>query len=235
MLFRSVVIAGDHQHRDARLAQRHRVEVHHHADARGGSNLEGGAGEAAAGNPPPTEQAQVLPTLELPAPTVPASATWPTKRSPLARALALVAGGIAMGAALLGWRSSIAPVVQTAGASVYNAATIERGRLLAAAGDCAVCHTAPGGTPNTGGRAMETPFGKVYTTNLTPDAETGIGQWSFSAFQRAMREGISRDGHRLYPAFPYTAFAQVGDDELLAVLRRSDATCPRASRPDQPR
>src|SRR3989344_1361037 len=136
--------------------------------------LPGGAGEAAAGSTPPTEQAEVLPTLELPAPTVPASATWPTKRSPWARALALAAGGIAMGAALLGWRPSIAPVVQTAGASVYNAATIERGRLLAAAGDCVVCHTAPGGTPNTGGRAMETPFGKVYTTNLTPDAETGV-------------------------------------------------------------
>lgn len=158
-----------------------------------------------------------MPTLELPAPTVPAGATWPAKRSPWARALALVAGGIAMGAALLGWRPSIAPVVQTAGASVYNAATIERGRLLAAAGDCAVCHTAPGGTPNTGGRAMETPFGKVYTTNLTPDAETGIGQWSFSAFQRAMREGISRDGRHLYPAFPYTSFAKMSDDDLTAL------------------
>ena len=131
--------------------------------------------------------------------------------------MALVAGGIALGAALLGWRPSIAPVVHTAGASVYNAATIERGRLLAAAGDCVVCHTAPGGTPNTGGRAMETPFGKVYTTNLTPDAETGIGQWSFSAFQRAMREGISRDGKHLYPAFPYTSFAKMSDDDLTAL------------------
>ncbi|MBU0746354.1 MAG: c-type cytochrome, partial [Gammaproteobacteria bacterium] len=179
--------------------------------------LPGGAGEAAADGTPPTEQAEVLPTLELPAPTVPASATWPAKRSPWARALALVAGGIAMGAALLGWRPSIAPVVQTAGTSVYNAATIKRGRIVAAAGDCVVCHTAPGGTPNTGGRAMDTPFGKVYTTNLTPDAETGIGQWSFSAFQRAMREGISRDGKHLYPAFPYTSFAKMSDDDLTAL------------------
>ncbi len=131
--------------------------------------LPGGADNVAASGTPPAEQAEVLPTLELPAPTVPASATWPTKRSPWARAFALAAGGLAMGAALLGWRPSIAPVVQTAGASVYNAATIERGRLLAAAGDCVVCHTAPGGTPNTGGRAMDTPFGTVYTTNLTPD------------------------------------------------------------------
>ena len=122
-----------------------------------------------------------------------------------------------MGAALLGWRPAIAPVAQSVGASVYNAATIERGRLVAAAGDCIVCHTAPGGTPNAGGRAMDTPFGTVYTTNLTPDAQTGLGQWSFSAFQRAMREGISRDGKHLYPAFPYTSFAKMGDDDLTAL------------------
>lgn len=166
----------------------------------------------------PVQPADVLPTLELPAPAVPATATWPQKRSPWGRALALAAGGLAMGAALLGWRPAIAPVAQTAGgASVYNAATIERGRLVAAAGDCVICHTAAGGTPNAGGRAMDTPFGTVYTTNLTPDAETGIGQWSFSAFQRAMREGISRDGRHLYPAFPYTSFAKMGDDDLTAL------------------
>ncbi|MBU2285810.1 MAG: cytochrome c, partial [Gammaproteobacteria bacterium] len=81
-----------------------------------------------------------------------------------------------------------------------------------------VCHTAPGGTPNAGGRAMQTPFGTVYTTNLTPDAHTGLGRWSFSAFQRAMREGVSQDGHHLYPAFPYTAFAQTSDDDLQALF-----------------
>ncbi|MDZ7864826.1 molybdopterin cofactor-binding domain-containing protein [Acidovorax sp.] len=176
---------------------------------------QGGACAAPAGSP--AEPADVLPTLELPAPVVPANATWPARRSPWARALALAAGGLAMGAALLGWRPAIAPVAQTAGASVYNAATIERGRLVAAAGDCVVCHTAPGGVPNAGGRAMDTPFGTVYTTNLTPDAETGLGLWSFSAFQRAMREGISRDGKHLYPAFPYTSFAKMDDDDLTAL------------------
>lgn len=180
-----------------------------------------GAASGQGGDAPtgaPVQPADVLPTLELPAPAVPPTATWPQKRSPWGRALALAAGGLAMGAALLGWRPAIAPVAQTAGgASVYNAATIERGRLVAAAGDCVVCHTAAGGTPNAGGRAMDTPFGTVYTTNLTPDAETGIGQWSFSAFQRAMREGISRDGRHLYPAFPYTSFAKMGDDDLTAL------------------
>ncbi|WP_218509965.1 molybdopterin cofactor-binding domain-containing protein [Variovorax sp. dw_308] len=137
------------------------------------------------------------------------------RRSKTAWATAFVLGSIGAIAALFGWRSTIAPVALSA--SVYTEATIERGRILASIGDCAVCHTAPGGQPNTGGRAMETPFGTLYSTNLTPDPDTGIGQWSFSAFQRAMREGISRDGHRLYPAFPYTAFAKTSDDDLTAL------------------
>ena len=128
---------------------------------------------------------------------------------------ALVIGGVGVVLGLLGWRASIAPVAFSA--PVYSNATIERGRTLAALGDCAVCHTAPGGMPNAGGRAMDTPFGTLYTTNLTPDADTGLGAWSFSAFQRAMREGISRDGHRLYPAFPYPAFAKTSDDDLQAL------------------
>jgi nicotinate dehydrogenase subunit B len=66
---------------------------------------------------------------------------------------------------------------------------------------------------------MDTPFGTVHTTNLTPDARTGIGRWSFSAFQRAMREGISRDGRHLYPVFPYTAFAKMTDDDLTRCTR----------------
>lgn len=140
---------------------------------------------------------------------------WPKRKGLWATTAALVVGGLGMVAGLLGWRSAIAPVTLTA--PVYSEATIERGRVLAALGDCAVCHTAPGGAPNAGGRAMETPFGTLYTTNLTPDPETGLGRWSFSAFQRAMREGISRDGHHLYPAFPYTAFAKTSDDDLQAL------------------
>ncbi|MBD9667602.1 molybdopterin-dependent oxidoreductase [Variovorax sp. VRV01] len=140
---------------------------------------------------------------------------WPRRKGLWATASALAIGGIGLIAGLLGWRSAIAPVSLTA--PVYSEATIERGRVLAALGDCAVCHTAPGGAPNAGGRAMQTPFGTLYTTNLTPDADTGLGRWSFSAFQRAMREGVSRDGHHLYPAFPYTAFARTSDDDLQAL------------------
>ena len=143
------------------------------------------------------------------------NAPWPRRKGLWATGAALFIGGIGVVAGLLGWRSAIAPVSLTA--PVYSESTIERGRVLAALGDCAVCHTAPGGAPNAGGRAMDTPFGTLYTTNLTPDADTGLGRWSFSAFQRAMREGVSRDGHHLYPAFPYTAFAKTSDDDLQAL------------------
>src|SRR6185436_13805017 len=96
---------------------------------------------------------------------------------------------------------------------------------------CVVCHTAPGGIANAGGRALETPFGTVYSTNLTPDPQTGIGLWSFSAFQRAMREGISRDGHHLYPAFPYTSFTQASDDDQMALYAYLMAQPPVYSQP----
>ncbi|MGA0571582.1 molybdopterin cofactor-binding domain-containing protein [Variovorax sp. VNK109] len=166
--------------------------------------------------PPATPLHAVDPVLD-PAPARwPASAEPPRARPWWSRGLAITAGVFGLGAALLGWRPAIAPVAPTA-VSPYSTATLEKGRQLAAAGDCVVCHTAPGGTPNAGGRAMQTPFGSIYTTNLTPDAETGIGRWSFSAFQRAMREGISRDGHHLYPAFPYTAFAKTSDEDLEAI------------------
>jgi nicotinate dehydrogenase subunit B len=117
---------------------------------------------------------------------------------------------------LLGWRSAIAPVAP-ASAAVYTAQILEKGRQLAALGNCAQCHTTPGGPALAGGLAMDTPFGTVYSTNITPDVDTGIGAWSFSAFQRAMREGVARDGHRLYPAFPYTAYTRMTDEDLMAL------------------
>ena len=150
-------------------------------------------------------------------PALPNDAPWPRRRGLWARAAALTAGVIGLGAAALGWRAAIAPIAAGSANSVYTAEVIEKGRVLAAAGDCIVCHTAPGGVPNAGGRAMATPFGTVYSTNLTPDPATGIGAWSFSAFQRAMREGVSRDGRHLYPAFPYTAFTKTTDDDLTAL------------------
>jgi nicotinate dehydrogenase subunit B len=136
-----------------------------------------------------------------------------SKRGWVAAAAAAAAG---LCATVLPWRAPIAPVAPPE-PGFYSAATLERGRLVAAAGDCAVCHTAPGGVKNAGGLALETPFGTVYSTNITPDAGTGIGTWSFAAFERAMREGIHRDGRRLYPAFPYTAFAKISDADMQAL------------------
>jgi nicotinate dehydrogenase subunit B len=140
--------------------------------------------------------------------------------------LGSLAGGLVVAAgAAIGWASAMAPV-KPPGADVFSAAQIERGRVLAAAGDCAVCHTAPNGVTNAGGLALDTPFGTVWSTNITPDAETGIGTYSFAAFQRAMREGIARDGRHLYPAFPYTAYTKMTDEDLLALYAYLMAQAP---------
>jgi nicotinate dehydrogenase subunit B len=172
---------------------------------------EGGARPAPHATAPPAALPSPPPQRDLPPDARP-----PRGRGWWARAAALAAGGVTATAALLGWRPAIAPVNATS-AALYTPETIERGRVLAALGNCAICHTAEGGQRNAGGRWMETPFGRVATTNLTPDPATGIGTWSFSAFQRAMREGIGRDGRHLYPAFPYTSFAKTTDDDLQAL------------------
>jgi len=137
------------------------------------------------------------------------------RRGAFAGIAALVAAIVGVGAAVLPWRS-IAPIARP-DASVFSADTIARGRQLAALGDCAVCHTNLNGTVNAGGLAIATPFGTIYSTNITPDVETGIGAWSYPAFERAMREGIHRDGRQLYPAFPYTHFARTTDADLQAL------------------
>ena len=128
--------------------------------------------------------------------------------------LALGAAGVA-GLAATAWPVKPAlPLTSGPDVSVYSPQAIQRGRLVAAAGDCVVCHTAPGGRPNAGGLPLETPFGTIYSTNITPDLQTGIGRWSLAAFERAMRHGIHQDGRHLYPAFPYTAFARMSDGDI---------------------
>ncbi len=94
---------------------------------------------------------------------------------------------------------------------------VERGEyLFRASGGCS-CHTdlANGGAFMAGGRAIETPFGSIYATNITPDVETGIGRWSDADFVRAMREGIAPDGSHYYPVFPYTSFARMRERDIL--------------------
>ncbi|WP_447956557.1 c-type cytochrome [Vreelandella sp. EE7] len=149
---------------------------------------------------------------------LPAGATPTRKKSTRRRWLAAAALTTVAGSAVMAlpWKGAIAPVTRP-GANLYSAETIERGRLVAAAGDCVACHTTEGGATNAGGHAFETPFGTLYSTNITPDEATGIGNWSFAAFERAMREGVGRDGRHLYPAFPYTAFAKTSDADLQAL------------------
>lgn len=123
--------------------------------------------------------------------------------------------GIAAFAALA-WKPAIAPVSPPNPAS-FPQALIQRGETLAAAGYCASCHTEKGGAPYAGGYAIHTAFGTIYSTNITPDPETGIGTWSEDAFRRAMREGVARDGSHLYPAFPYEHFTRLSDADISAL------------------
>src|SRR6476646_2013801 len=87
--------------------------------------------------------------------------------------------------------------------------TVARGEYLAQAGDCIACHTAPGGKLFAGGRAMPTPFGTLYSSNITPDPATGIGKWSADEFYAMMHTGRSPDGGLLYPAMPFGAYTKV--------------------------
>jgi mono/diheme cytochrome c family protein len=102
-------------------------------------------------------------------------------------------------------------------AQTFDTALIAHGAELAAIGDCASCHTAPGGAPLAGGLPVLTPYGTIFSSNITPDRSTGIGTWTEAAFIRAMAEGVDREGHHLYPAFPFDHFTHVTDDDDKAI------------------
>lgn len=114
------------------------------------------------------------------------------------------------------------PLPEQAQAFEATPQQVERGRYLALAGNCAGCHTTRGGQPYAGGLPLETPFGTIYSSNLTSDAKAGIGSWSSAHFWRAMHNGRSKDGRLLYPAFPYPNFTKVtreDSDAIYAYLR----------------
>jgi len=140
--------------------------------------------------------------------------------------VAAVLGGLAgFAASFVPFRAAM-PQAAAPDPNLYSAEAVARGRVLAAIGNCAVCHTQEGGLRNAGGRALYTPFGIVYSTNLTPDPRTGLGGWSYAAFARAMRSGVHRDGRHLYPAFPYTSYARVTDNDLQALYAYLMAQAP---------
>ena len=134
-------------------------------------------------------------------------------------------GRIAAGAALLtgvaaagffAWPAPLPPVAASRG-QPSGTGLVARGEYLTRAADCVACHTVPGGQPFAGGVAFRLPFGTIYSPNITPDPETGIGAWTDAAFVRAVRRGVGRHGENLYPAFPYAAYALLSRDDALAI------------------
>ena len=134
------------------------------------------------------------------------SALW------LAGVLLVVMAGFLM----LARRPAIAPIEPPA-ASTFAPEEVAHGKILAAAGNCASCHTTKDGETFAGGLAIATPFGTVYSPNITPDPATGIGTWSKDAFARALHEGIARDGSQLLPVFPFDHFTRVTDEDVAAL------------------
>src|ERR1700686_4254695 len=135
-----------------------------------------------------------------------------TKSRKVASVVAVLLIGGAVAAFAIAWRPAIAAIEQPSPQS-FDPALVKRGRDLAAIGNCNDCHTVRGAKDFAGGLAVPTPFGTVYSSNITPDAETGIGRWPEAAFRRAMRSGVDRDGRHLYPTFPYDHFTNVTDED----------------------
>jgi mono/diheme cytochrome c family protein len=138
-----------------------------------------------------------------------------------------------LGAVLAAWPRAEHIPSSSPQAWAATPANIARGAYLARAGDCAACHTARGGPAYAGGRAVDTPFGRVMTPNITPDVQTGIGAWSADDFWSALHNGIGTKGRLLYPAFPYpnyTKVTRIDADALFAYLR----SLPPASQANQP-
>lgn len=126
--------------------------------------------------------------------------------------VALVAGSFGVFA----WRSEI-PAIDPPKASSFDTELVRRGAALASIGNCNTCHTRTNGPSFAGGLRIPTQFGPIFTTNITPDAETGIGRWSEAAFERAMHDGVDREGRHLYPAFPYDHFTHVTSEDIRAL------------------
>jgi mono/diheme cytochrome c family protein len=149
------------------------------------------------------------------------------------RALIALLVALALFVLWVGYSNFMPDDVSRAPAALPEQASAERGAYLARAGNCMACHTDRGGAPYAGGRAIETPFGTVFAGNLTPDARTGIGEWTAADFWRALHHGRSRDGRLLYPAFPYPNYTQVtrADSDAIFQYLRTVQPVERANTP----
>ncbi len=132
--------------------------------------------------------------------------------------LMAIIAALALLAVLVAWPRVQMIASSSPAAFAATPANIARGAYLAKAGDCMACHTVRGGVPYAGGRAIETPFGRLLAPNITPDRETGIGAWTPDDFWNALHNGKSRDGRLLYPAFPYTSYTKVTRDDADALF-----------------
>jgi mono/diheme cytochrome c family protein len=124
---------------------------------------------------------------------------------------------------IIGWLAAIVPAALFTSWSFGtppdpHRTQVQRGEYLARAGDCSSCHTAPGGAPYAGGLRLDTPFGYMLGSNITPDPDTGIGRWSFDDFYRAMRHGVNKDGQDLYPTMPYDFYSKVTREDVGAIF-----------------
>ena len=109
------------------------------------------------------------------------------------------------------------PADYAADLSAEQRTLVDRGRYIARLGDCVACHTGNKTQPMGGGLALETPFGKIYSTNISPDADTGMGKYSFDQFDRAMRKGVAADGRNMYPAMPYPSYDKMTAEDMQAL------------------
>ena len=148
-----------------------------------------------------------------------------TRSAIIGGVIAALAIGGAGAAFAVAWRPVLAAIDPPAPQS-FATDLVKRGRELAAIGNCNDCHTVRGAKNFAGGLPVPTPFGAIFSSNITPDAETGIGRWSEAAFRRAMRSGVDREGRHLYPTFPYDHFTNVSDEDdraLYAYLMTREA------------
>ena len=133
------------------------------------------------------------------------------------RVFLLILAALLIAAAWVALRTPGSPFDSAAAPPPPSAGLIQRGEYVARQADCVACHSTPKSKPFAGGLEMATPLGAIYATNITPDRGSGIGDYSLAEFDRALRHGVARDGHRLYPAMPYPSYAKMSDEDVSAL------------------
>ncbi len=133
------------------------------------------------------------------------------------RVFLLILAALVIAAAWVALRTPASPFDSAAASPPPSAELIQRGEYVARQADCVACHSTPKSKPFAGGLEMATPLGAIYATNITPDRGSGIGEYSLAEFDRALRHGVARDGHRLYPAMPYPSYAKMSDEDVSAL------------------